>query len=344
VYTSSSSPLRKQTPDIPEASRMSRENLLKAVKALKSEGDLQIVDSSGNGFSVAFKRIGLIDQLRVWFLSPKQKEQMALQAGNAIKNALGITDDKHWLLDDIKKEIQVRGTIKGTRIAEKLIAGMSDLKESSSPGYYHATASGAELGLAYPGADQVIADYKVMEFDDAWPEAERRLESRIPTDLQEWEKDLAFRNNHNEELGRLFSQSDQDLQLVEIDGYGSILRLPSANNGSSLTTEPEALIVAIAKKCDYSGSVVMYPRPALVDTSDSSGGQKWALTNEVLKKQLRAAQEANQAAQAKGKAFKITFVGLDAELMRRMRQLQIDVNAEYDRQRSEVRPSVPVGQ
>ncbi len=88
----------------------------------------------------------------------------------------------------------------------------------------------------------------------------------------------------------------------------------------------------------------MYPRPALVDTSDSSGGQKWALTNEVLKKQLRAAQEANQAAQAKGKAFKITFVGLDAELMRRMRQLQIDVNAEYDRQRSEVRPSVPVGQ
>ncbi len=329
MFPGKSSSLRAQASDIPDKSRMNLENFQSAINILKKEGALQIVYVKGDGkdqpASVAFKRIGVFERLRTFFLSSDQKQQMAKDAVQTIQTVFGIKDDD--ALRKIEDDIKSDGMIRGARFADNFMASINGLSPSDNPGHYIATASGAEVGLASPQAECISADYKVMDFESAKLEVESRLDSKIQPSLQPWEAQIE-KNHYQNKLDAMFAGTEPGLKVFTEDGYG-ILSLPSDESKSDLLHDHGALIAAIARTCNHQGSVVMRPGARWESDLEKKYGGEWVFTDEILKTQLRAAHDAHLEAKAQGKNFKITFVGLDSGLMLRMRRLHDEVKKDY---------------
>ena len=342
MHIGRSSPHHGQAPaipevvDVPEASRMSQEKILQAAAALKKEGALQIVYVSSadkkDQPSIAFKRVGLIDKLRAWFLNSTQKAQMAAQAVTRLKDVLGLKDDNGWLLTNIRKDIESHGMISGERFAKDLIAFKGGLL--MEPSYlrgkahgYRAPTSVQGVGVVNMRPEDISSDYRVVSFESGKSIQLAHAES-LSVQYSEEDEIKSQKDSLNDLLNR--REVDPTLHTFRLPHSSSntALWLPPKGSGSKLLTDPEKLIQAIVKEVNYSGSVVISPLPDTGKDTDADDTYKAVFSDENLEKQLRAARVASEDAKKLGGDFRLTFASTDTKLIQRMMKIDEKLKAE----------------
>ncbi len=337
MHKASSSPLREPALNIPQASRMNKEKVSKAIEALKNEGSLTIVDASdGAGCSVAFKRVDFVDKLRAFFAGSRQKKVQAEQACNAIRKALDLPDGNHWLLNNIRAKIKSDGMISGDYLAKNLEAISSGIRLDYRLNA-NALTSERGVGLVNLSPADISSDCTVVSFDEGLNLIDDRIDSmqaNVRPDI-----DSQYNNGYSQqevdsarESAKLYQQETGLFSLGIHTIYASKILVFRESEDEPFPYESlTAAITDIAEKAG-GGSVVMRPLRDPSEQVNKSGAHQSGYSDENLKEQLRVAHQINDEASKGGGTLRITFASTDVELMKRMRDLYAEVKRENDSQ------------